>query len=87
MSQMRDIEAMIAELTPAQIEAIMGKVNEPSRVRHTGRAYAQRRASITSLYFDNAPYPHMFDNHEDYLNHAEGIRHQVLSGVDTPWKK
>ncbi len=82
MSQMRDIEAMIAELTPAQIRAIMGKVNAPSRVRHTYGRYAKHRAKVNKLYFDNVSSHYVFDNHKDYLNHSDGLRHQVLSGED-----
>jgi len=81
MSHMKDIEAMIAELTPAQIRAIMGKVNEPSRVRHTYNRYAEHRAKVNKLYFDNVSSHYVFDNHKDYLNHSDGLRHQVLSGV------
>jgi hypothetical protein len=82
MSQISDIEAMIAELTPAQIRAIMGKVNEPSRVRHTYSKYAEHRAKVNKLYFDNVSSHYVFDNHKDYLNHSDGLRHQVLSGAD-----
>ena len=82
MSQISDIEAMIAELTPAQIRAIMGKVNEPSRVRHTYNRYAEHRAKVNKLYFDNVSSHYVFDNHKDYLIHSDGLRHQVLSGED-----
>ena len=79
MSNMTDIEALIESLSPKEIKTIMDgvKQNKPTRV-DTSRKL--RSIKTTQLYFDNAPRPK--DDWEDYLNHSDGIREQVISGVD-----
>ena len=80
MSSIEDINALIESLSPTEIKAIMSRVasKKPTRVDTSRKA---RRIAITQLYFDNAPLPHK-TTYEEYKNHAEGIRQQVLSGVD-----
>ena len=80
MSSIETIEALIEGLTATEIKQIMSEVasKKPKSVDTTRRA---RRIAITQLYFDNAPLPHR-STYEEYKNHAEGIRQQVLSGVD-----
>ena len=82
MSSMKDIETMIAGLTPAEIKAIMSEVKsrKPTKVDTTRKA---RRIALTQLYFDNAPRPK--DNFEDYLNHSDGVREAILMG-EVAWK-
>ncbi len=82
MSSMKDIEALIGTLSAEQIRAIMSEVKakKPTKVDTTRKA---RRIALTQLYFDNAPRPK--DSFEDYLNHSDGIREQVISGVEA-WK-
>ena len=82
MSSMKDIEALIGSLSPDEIKAIMSEVKskKPTKV-DTSRK--ERRMAITQLYFDNAPRPK--GDFEDYLNHSDGIREQIISGVDA-WK-
>ena len=77
MSSMKDIETLIAGLTPAEIKAIMSEVKsrKPTKVDTTRKA---RRIALTQLYFDNAPRPK--DSFKDYLNHSDGIREAVLMG-------
>jgi len=84
MTIMKDIEALIESLSPKEIKTIMDEVKskKPTRVDHSRRA---RSIALTSLYFDNAPRPK--DNFEEYLLHAEGLREQVISGVDICRKK
>ena len=82
MSSIKDIEALIGTLSPEQIRAIMSEVKakKPTKVDTTRKA---RRIALTQLYFDNAPRPK--DNFEDYLNHSDGIREQIICGVEA-WK-
>ena len=83
MSKAKDIESMIGELTPEQIKSIMEEIKKP-RIRKIDTSYAERRMAITELYFSVEPKPHMvdYDRWEEYTNHQEGVRQQVLSGVD-----
>jgi polyhydroxyalkanoate synthesis regulator phasin len=80
MSSITDIEALIGSLTPEEIKAVMSEVKskKPKQVDTTRKA---RRIAMTELYFNNAPLPYR-TNYEEYKSHAEGIRQQVLSGVD-----
>jgi|TARA_Y100001963_G_scaffold87122_1_gene120448 hypothetical protein len=79
---MSDIEAqlneLIAKLSPEQIKKVLTEVKTNVR---TSVDTSRRQNSIrkTELYFANAPRPK--DNFEDYLNHSDGIREQVISGV------
>ena len=73
---------MIAELSPTEIKAIMSKVKARKPVK-VDTSRKERRMAITQLYFDNAPRPK--DNFEDYLNHSDGIREQIICGVES-WK-
>jgi len=78
MSNIETIQALIEGLTATEIKAIMSSVaKKPTRV-DTSRKL--RSMAITEAYFSVAPRPK--DDFEDYLNHSDGIRHQVLSGVD-----
>ena len=79
MSSMTDIASLIESLSPEEIKTIMDEVKQrkPTRVSTVRKA---RSIAITQLYFDNATTPK--DDLVDYLNHSDGIREQVLSGVD-----
>ena len=79
MSNIETIQALIEGLTATEIKAIMSKVasKKPTRVDTSRKA---RSIGITDLYFKCAPIPKT--NFEEYKLHAEGIRQQVLSGVD-----
>lgn len=80
MNSIETIEAMIAGLTSAEIKAIMAKVatKQPTRVDTSRKA---RRIAMTELYFNSAPLPYR-STYDEYKQHSEGIRQQVLSGVD-----
>ena len=82
MSSIEDINTLIGSLSVEQIKAVMSKVasKKPTKVDTSRKA---RRIALTQLYFDNAPRPK--DSFKDYLNHSDGIREQILSGVDS-WK-
>ena len=82
MSSMKDIASLIESLSPEQIKTIMDEVKQrkPTKVDNRRRA---RSIALTQLYFDNAPRPK--DDWEDYLNHSDGIREQILSG-EVEWK-
>ena len=82
MSSIEDINTLIGSLSVEQIKAVMSKVASKKRTSvDTSRKL--RRMAITQLYFDNAPRPK--GDFEDYLNHSDGIREQIISGVDA-WK-
>tara|TARA_R110002012_G_scaffold305350_1_gene509448 strand:+ start:77 stop:343 length:267 start_codon:yes stop_codon:yes gene_type:complete len=80
MSSIKDIETLIAGLSATEISKIMSEVKakKPKSVDTSRKA---RRIAMTQLYFDNAPLPYR-TTYEEYKSHAEGIRQQVLSGVD-----
>ena len=80
MSNIETIQALIEGLTATEIKQIMSKVasKKPTRVDLSRKL---RRMAITDLYFSVAPVPHK-TTFEEYKMHAEGIRQQVLSGVD-----
>ena len=82
MSSILDIESLIESLSPEEIRTIMDEVKskKPTKVDTTRKA---KRIALTQLYFDNAPRPK--DDFEDYLNHSDGIREQILSG-EVAWK-
>ena len=80
MNSIESIKALIASLSPEEIKKVMTKVKakKPTQVDTTRKA---RRIAMTELYFNNAPLPYR-TTYEEYKSHAEGIRQQVLSGVD-----
>ena len=82
MNSIENIKALIDSLSAEEIKKVMAEVKakKPKQVDTTRRA---RRIAITANYFSVAPRPK--DDFKDYLNHSEGIRQQVLSGVDS-WK-
>ena len=82
MSSIKDIETMIAGLSATEIRKIMSEV-KAKKPKSVDTSRKLRRMAITQLYFDNAPRPK--DSFKDYLNHSDGIREQILSGVDS-WK-
>tara|TARA_Y100001963_G_C6470683_1_gene304352 strand:+ start:98 stop:346 length:249 start_codon:yes stop_codon:yes gene_type:complete len=82
MSSIEDINSLIGSLSAEQIKAIMTKVASKKRTS-VDTSRKARRIALTQLYFDNAPRPK--DSFEDYLNHSDGIREQIISGVEA-WK-
>ena len=80
MNSIETIKALIEGLTPTEMAKVMSEVkaNKPTKVDTTRKA---RRIAMTELYFNNAPLPYR-TTYEEYKSHAEGIRQQVLSGVD-----
>ena len=82
MSSIEDINSLIGSLSAEQIKAIMTKVASKKRTS-VDTSRKARRIALTQLYFDNAPRPK--GDFEDYLNHSDGIREQIISGVDA-WK-
>ena len=82
MSSIEDINSLIGSLSAEQIKAIMTKVASKKRTS-VDTSRKARRIALTKLYFDNAPRPK--DSFKDYLNHSDGIREQVISGVEA-WK-
>ena len=92
----KDIERIEDMKKDIEIEKFMPEENEGLKGQRTGRPKGKakkpksvdtsrklRRMAITQLYFDNAPRPK--GDFEDYLNHSDGIREQIISGVDA-WK-
>jgi len=79
MNNIEAIKEMIGSLTPEQIKAVMSSVTNKT-VNKVDTSRRAKRMAITDLYFKCAPIPQA--NFEEYKIHAEGIRHQVLSGID-----
>ena len=82
MSSIEDINTLIGSLSVEQIKAVMSKVASKKRTS-VDTSRKARRIALTKLYFDNAPRPK--DSFKDYLNHSDGIREQIISGVEA-WK-
>ena len=82
MSSIEDINSLIGSLSAEQIKAIMTKVASKKRTS-VDTSRKARRIALTKLYFDNAPRPK--DSFKDYLNHSDGIREQIICGVEA-WK-
>ena len=80
MSSIEDIKALIDSLSAEEIKKVMTEVKakKPKQVDTTRKA---RRIAMTELYFNTAPLPYSTP-YAEYTSHAEGIRQQVLSGVD-----
>ena len=80
---LRDIAAMLAILKPEQIAGIMSKIpvnrHPITKIDYSARI---RHIAINDLYFNSAIKPHDVSTFEEYKVHDEGIRQQVLSGVD-----
>jgi|TARA_R100000049_G_C1877357_1_gene34937 hypothetical protein len=79
---LKDIAKMLAMLKPEQIAGIMKNIpvrNGAYKIDYSERI---RRFAINDLYFRSASQPHMHPSFEDYAEHDEAIRQQVLSGVD-----
>ena len=83
-SECNDIEKALSMLSPEQIATLMGKltIHKKQRFHHIDYSIRERRMAKNDLYFSSEPKPHMFDNFETYVGHADGIREQVICGVD-----
>ena len=79
MTTIRDIETMIESLTPEQIKAVMETTT--NNIRKVDTRHKAKRIAITNLYFSVAPLPYK-SPYQEYKDHSESIRQQVLSGVD-----
>ena len=84
MSSIKDIELLIASLSPTEIKAIMSEVKTNVRTS-VDTSRKQRRIANTEAYFKSAPSPHMCKDFSDYVNHSDSIRQQIYSGVEA-WK-
>ena len=76
---MSSIEEMLKDITPEQVLSIMKDIK--TGVRRIDTGHRMRRNKMNALYFSVAPLPHK-TTYEEYKLHAEGIRQQVISGVD-----
>ena len=79
MTTIRDIESIIESLTPEQIKAVMETTT--NNVRKVDSRYRAKRIAKTELYFSCAPLPYK-SPYQEYKDHSESIRQQVMSGVD-----
>ena len=77
---MTDITTLIESMTPEQIKAVLETTTKSNRITVDSRHKAKRIAK-TELYFKCAPLPYR-SPYEEYKDHSESIRQQVLSGVD-----
>jgi hypothetical protein len=84
MSSMKDIELLIASLSPTEIKAIMSEVKTNVRTS-VDTSRKQRRIANTEAYFKATPKPHMCADFSDYVSHSDSIRQQIYSGVES-WK-
>jgi len=71
---------LIATLSPEQIKKVLTQVKTNGPVK-VDTSYRQKRIARTQLYFDCAPLPYR-SPYEEYKDHSESIRQQVLSGAD-----
>ena len=71
---------LIATLSPEQIKKVLTQVKTNGPVK-VDTSYRAKRIALTKLYFDSAPLPYK-SPYEEYKDHSESIRQQVLSGVD-----
>ena len=79
---LKDIESMLSMLEPDQIAKLMGGITVNNRMHKVDTSYKERRLAINDLYFSSAICPHQVDSFKTYSMHDEGIRQQVLSGVE-----
>ena len=79
---LKDIESMLSMLEPDQIAKLMGGITVNNRMHKVDTSYRQRRLAINDLYFNSDICHHQVDSFETYSMHDEGIRQQVLSGVE-----
>tara|TARA_R100001530_G_C4222413_1_gene130322 strand:- start:308 stop:565 length:258 start_codon:yes stop_codon:yes gene_type:complete len=84
--QYKDIDAVIESMTVEQIKSVMATIKQKGNVRRIDTSRRERRLAKNDLYFSVAPLPYKTD-YETYKLHAEGIRQQVISGVDIPCLK
>jgi len=81
MTTIRDIQSIIESLTPEQIKAVMDSTTTGSNRRSVDTRIRERRIAKTELYFSVAPLPYK-STYEEYKDHSDSIREQVISGVD-----
>ena len=81
-SELSDIERALSMLKPEQIAELMKDIPTQNRAYMIDYSARIRRLAINQLYFSSAIKPFQVDNFEDYKEHDEGIRQQVLSGVE-----
>ena len=75
-----NLNEMIENMTREEIAHVMSMVKS-KQPRSIDTSRRSKRLAINNLYFENAPLPYK-STYEEYKNHAEGIRQQVISGVD-----
>ena len=80
MSITSDIQSMIESLTPEQIKAVLATTTN-GNIRKVDSRHKAKSIAMTELYFSVAPLPYK-SPFEEYKDHSESIRQQVLSGVD-----
>ena len=82
MSIAKDIDSLVADLTPEQIKAILQKIKKPS-IRKIDTSYAKRMNAVTKLYFSAEPKPHMVNGtFDEYSQEREAVWQQIKSGVE-----
>ena len=80
MTTISDIETMIESLSASQIKDIMATV-KTNNIRKIDTRVRERRIAKTELYFKCAPLPYK-STYEEYKDHSDSIREQVITGVD-----
>ena len=81
-SELSDIERALSMLEPEQIAELMKDIPTQNRAYMIDYSARIRRLAINDLYFSSAISPYHVDNFDEYKEHDEGIRQQVLSGVE-----
>ena len=79
MTTIRDIQSIIESMTPEQIKAVMETTT--NNVVKVDSRHKAKRIAKTELYFSVAPLPYK-STYEEYKDHSDSIREQVISGVD-----
>ena len=75
-----EIKQMLKDITPEQLLSLLAEI-KGNGVRKIDTSARERRMAITNLYFSVAPLPFK-SSYEEYKDHSDSIREQVLSGVD-----
>ena len=75
-----EIKQMLKDITPDQLVSLLAEIKS-NGVRKIDTSARERRLAINNLYFSVAPLPFR-SSYEEYKNHSDSIREQVLSGVD-----
>jgi len=81
---MSNLNDLIESLSPESLYLLTKDIKSlPSnRLISVDTSYRLRKQRTTDLYFKAVPRSSMFEDFDEYTQHADSIREQVMSGVD-----